>query len=576
MHLIFDTMLRSILIIVVLFFNPLPGHPTQVYPWKPVNHAFDSIVSVIEQIPANDTRIADMLDSLNSIASKTQLPILRCRYLYWKAYFEAKSPTSSNTNRTIFLNEALKQLDTVEYRYDYARISYLMINPIQNRENYIGQYKIYLKLLTDFEYFGDIKHQANINRWLGILMSELEENEKALEYLLKANKLYEEINLQDLVVTNMVNIAVVYNSMGKTNETIKILENLLKKRNVILDTNVLVTIYTNLNSSINDIEKKSDYAKKAYDLANLYNNDYLLNVTKINMGSAYLSKNQLDSALLCFKSTYNYAIANKTSRLLMPSLINLSKTYEKKKDWYNAYFYISQYLHVKDSIQGSDKISEINKIEAGIAIKEYQNQLIIADQKNELRKKQILITILISIGLLLGSLLVLLYILQKKRITESQLQNEELHNKNLQQEIDFQNRELSSTTLILSEKNGILNNLLSQMEKFRSSKEMSNICESALRKLITDNLRSENEWESFKLHFEKVHPNFFHKLKDLYPNLSENELRLCAYIRIGMSSKQISQMISVLPATIKTNRYLLRKKFGLKQEDSLDDFIREI
>lgn len=576
MYLIFDTMLRSILIIVALFLNPLLSHSIQNYPWKPVNHAFDSIVNVIEQTQANDPRIPVMLDSLNSIANKTQLTILKCRYLFWKASFEVKNPTASNANRTIFLNEALKLLDTVEYRYDYARIRYLMVNPVQNKENYINQYKNYLKLLAEFEYFGDIKHQANINRWLGILMSELEENEKALEYLLTANQLYEEINLQDLVVTNMVNIAVVYNNIGKTDETIKILEDILQKKNIVLDTNVLVTIYNNLNNSFKDIEKKNEYAKKAYKLANAYDNEYLLNVTKLNMGSVYLSNNQLDSALYCFNGTYDYAIRNKTSRLLVPSLVNISKVYEKKKDWHNSYLYATKYLYVKDSIQGSDKISEINKIEAGIAIKEYQNQLIIEHQKNELRKKQITITILIAIGLILGSLLVLLYIWQKKRITEGRLQNEELQNKNLQLEIDSQNRELSATTLILSEKNGILNNLLTQMERFRSNKEMSNSCESSLRKLITDNLRSENEWESFKLHFEKVHPNFFYKLKNLFPNLSENELRLCAYIRLGMSSKQISQMISVLPATIKTNRYLLRKKFGLKPEDSLDDYIREM
>ncbi|HPD94780.1 MAG: hypothetical protein H6537_10600 [Bacteroidales bacterium] len=566
------------LLTIILFQSlALSVQASQQYFWKPVYAPFDSVMNVMDQLSNEDPRQQDLLLKLHSIADNKGLPVLESRYLYWKNYLNEKSPTKNNNSIKKELQRAIGLIDTLEYEYDYARIRYLMINPVQNEENYIEQYKTYIKLLSIFEKTGDLKFQANTCRRLGILMSELGENESALEYLLKANNLYEDLNLQDLIVTNMVNIAVVYNNVGKPNEAIKILEGILQKRNVQLDTNVLVTIYTNLNGSSSNIEKKNFYAEKAFQLSKKYNkNKYQLNVTKINMGSSFLSNEQYDSALVYFSQVYTYAIQHKTSRLLIASLENMSQTYEKMQNWNQAYKYLSTYLHVKDSIKGADKISEINRIEANIAIKEYQNQLLIEHQKNELRKKQATIIILSAIGTILIILLILLYVWHKKRLTEGQLQNEELQNKNLQLEIDSQNRELSATTLILSEKNGILNNLLAQMERFRSDKEMSNTCEQTLRKLITDNLRTENEWESFKLHFEKVHPNFFHNLKERFPNLSENELRLCAYIRIGMSSKQISQMISVLPATIKTNRYLLRKKFQLDTKDSLDDFIRSI
>lgn len=569
-------MKRTALVICILLVSISKGQSTQYSFWKPVHYRFDSIVNEMERLPLNTPRIIELVDSLGNIAEEVGLPILKCRYLYWKANIEAKDPTTRSSNKSDFLQEALALLDTVKYRYDYARIRYLMVNPVQSNENYIEQYKNYLKLLSEFESFNDVKYQADINRWLGILMSELGENEKALEYLLKANSLYEKTNQRERIATNMISIAIVYNSIGRKEEAVNILENTLRRTDINLDTSDMIAIYTSLNNALINLEKKIDYAKEAYLLAILYKNDYMKNITRLNMGVSYLLNNRLDSAKNCFEDVYFYAVENKNHRLLLPSLYNLSLVYDKKGVWREAYSYLTQYLHVKDSLQGSGKISEINKIEASIAIKEYQNQLIIADQKSELRRKQVLITILVAIGLVLGSLLVLLYILQKKKITESQLKNEELHSKNLQQEVDFQNRELSSTTLILSEKNGILNSLLAQMERFRNEKEMSNSCELALRKLITDNLRSENEWESFKLHFDKVHPDFFYKLKNLSPNLSENELRLCAYIRIGMTSKQIGQMISVLPATINTNRYLLRKKFGLKPEVSLDDYIREI
>ena len=97
-----------------------------------------------------------------------------------------------------------------------------------------------------------------------------------------------------------------------------------------------------------------------------------------------------------------------------------------------------------------------------------------------------------------------------------------------------------------------------------------------LSKQIKSNLTVDDEWKYFKLHFEKVHPEYFTKLKEIAPSLSENDLRLCAYVRIGMTNKQIGQMLSVLPETVKTARYRMRKKIGLEGQETLEDFLRRI
>ena len=94
--------------------------------------------------------------------------------------------------------------------------------------------------------------------------------------------------------------------------------------------------------------------------------------------------------------------------------------------------------------------------------------------------------------------------------------------------------------------------------------------------VIGDSLRNDDEWSRFKLHFDSVHPDFFLKLKERCADLTENDLRLCAYIRIGMRAKQIAEMLSVTPDSINTARYRLRKKFGMEKGDKLDDFIRQI
>ena len=161
-------------------------------------------------------------------------------------------------------------------------------------------------------------------------------------------------------------------------------------------------------------------------------------------------------------------------------------------------------------------------------------------------------------------------------MAETSLQNKELQTQQLQQEVDYQNRELSSNMLILSENRSFLQQVLAQLEKMRSKGDLSNTSESELRKMITSHIQSEDEWESFKIHFEKVHPGFFTVLKEKHPNLTTNDLKLCAYIRIGLNIKQIAQMTAVLPATIKTNRYLLKKKLQIDEDMSIDDYIASL
>ena len=73
-----------------------------------------------------------------------------------------------------------------------------------------------------------------------------------------------------------------------------------------------------------------------------------------------------------------------------------------------------------------------------------------------------------------------------------------------------------------------------------------------------------------------MQPGFFVKLKEMCQDLTENDLRLCAYISIGLRAKEIAEMLNVTPDSVNTNRYRLRKKFRLGRGESLDALIRKV
>ena len=94
-----------------------------------------------------------------------------------------------------------------------------------------------------------------------------------------------------------------------------------------------------------------------------------------------------------------------------------------------------------------------------------------------------------------------------------------------------------------------------------------------LEKIIKLKARRQDNWEIFKLRFKEVHKDFFNKLKEKHPELSESELKFCSYLRIRLSSSQISFALNVSSEAIRKTRHRTRKKINISPEDSLEDYI---
>lgn len=164
-----------------------------------------------------------------------------------------------------------------------------------------------------------------------------------------------------------------------------------------------------------------------------------------------------------------------------------------------------------------------------------------------------------------------------KKIKE---QNEEItllmeKEKELMKEaLERKERELTMTTMYTFQKNEILNEIL---DKIKSTEEKDAlIIANQLRDIkhrIKSHLDLDKMWDTLRVHFENVHPGFFEKLKTSHVELTPNDLKMCAYLKIGVGNKEIAQLTNTTPATIKKSLNRLKKKLNLTAEDSLRDFI---
>src|SRR5690606_7762435 len=137
----------------------------------------------------------------------------------------------------------------------------------------------------------------------------------------------------------------------------------------------------------------------------------------------------------------------------------------------------------------------------------------------------------------------------------------ELEKQKLQEEFDFKNRQLASTTMHLYNKNEILNELHTHIKKIPKSKAPDEVI-TQIKSTINNNMYMDADWEKFKLHFEQVHPEFFKNLEINYPNLTAYEVRLCAYLHIQLSGKEIATLLNIDPASVRKAKMRLKKKMN--------------
>lgn len=143
-------------------------------------------------------------------------------------------------------------------------------------------------------------------------------------------------------------------------------------------------------------------------------------------------------------------------------------------------------------------------------------------------------------------------------------------NEELSQDVDLKNKELAVSTMSLINKNELLNMIKEDLKK-NSEDDNRNI--KSVISTISKNISEEDSWKVFKEAFDTADKDFLKKVKQAHPTLTPNDLRLCAYLRLNLSSKEIAPLLSISVRSVEIKRYRLRKKMDLPHENSLVEYI---
>ena len=237
------------------------------------------------------------------------------------------------------------------------------------------------------------------------------------------------------------------------------------------------------------------------------------------------------------------------------------------------------FIALNDSLLGADRLAEIARLERSFEAREqadlielHRKENALLQEKNRASRNRN-VTLLVSL-LLLGALAYAVINRQRLKVMaqQGQLKVKELENANLDQEIAYKNRELTAKVLHLAQKNELLGDLRDDLAALKRTSKGTPEVNDLVSKLRFDEQIDDN-WEEFTLQFTATNPSFYAQLTARHADLTKNELRLAALLRMGMDNKAIASMLHVSDEGVKKARYRLRKKLGMSSEENLEAYM---
>ena len=475
---------------------------------------------------------------------------------------------------------------------------------------------------------------------LGACHDDLGLSNRAMYYYLKALSLSEKYKFEDQSAVIYNNIGSIYFKKNDLDKALTFLEKALainkknnNKQELFYNYNNLGGIYITRNME----DRALDYALEAIQLLDKQTDAYLYYFMQTNIAGLYLMKNEYALTMSYLRNTMIHQQKYGFHSDLIQTYNLLSETFDKMGRKDSAFIYLEKALSesqtlpnrqiestlqrkmakfhstngnyqkayealetaaiIGDSISAADNNKKITNMERvyDAEKKMQENELLIKDISLQKATSDRLWIIMAAFAFCLIITIVLLIYhsmnKEKQRKTQTILaqqqsslfeKEKELQNQKEQELshiIDQRNRELTSYTLYMIKTNEFISDINEELKQLllelnpRDRQHKSQIQKTQIK---LQQQSSTNNWDEFRYYFEQVHPSFYKNLEQSYPDLTMKEKRLCAFLRLGLSSKEIAAITFKEVRSVESARNRLRRKLNINLEENLIEFISRI
>jgi tetratricopeptide (TPR) repeat protein len=573
---------------------------------KPIHFATLLLVLPCFVLAQNSTRLDQQKSSIDSLVKlvntyatedSTRVDILNeTGFQYW---------TVETSKSESYGKEALRLAERLQYVHGIAMANRVIgvAHWAQGNFPQALRYLFYSQEL--YKSLRDTLGEANSTMNIGLVYAEQKNQQLTLKYYTDALSLFKILKKTDRIGITYTKIGIAYVAEKNFDLAYEYFIKALQLHNSIRYSFGIQETYNQLGllyREKGDFVEAKKYLQQSLVLAEQRGDVEYTSKNLENLASIYIRLQQYAAAEKNLARAYSLANEYGNKKSVLNILNDLKEIATVKKDYKSALHYFEEYESIKDSIFSQAKNQQIAALEKEREEKEKEQTLLLRKQEILLLQQNARIDNLIKITLGVGlfALATIGFFVfknqrlkirknhelllnsrqlyqSKQHLAEVEIENTKLKEKELRQELELKNRELTSYAVNFIQKNELLEELQERIENIKKtadpslSKELNSLIHQVQQKHTID-----RDWEDFKLTFENVHANFFSLLLQQFPDLSPAELKLCALIRLNLSMKETAALLGISADSAKTARYRLRKKLALAQEQSLSDFILQI
>lgn len=484
------------------------------------------------------------------------------------------------------LSEAIIDLTTLSQEAEDAH-SYeyqvLALNNIANAHLHLNQIDsafIYYQTAMDIANEYNLLNLKNtILNNLGILYSAKKEygkSESCFDQAFATSVLMKDTAKMAINLVNSGSLAIRTEDYSRAKSE---LNRALKLYQAIQSTSNYGAIYNSLGD-IHYLSESYDSALVWYNMANIqkpYPSKRDSLIYSINIAKTLFQLNDVEEALTILEPLQQYISTTMYYNLNFEALELLADIYSSKNLINKQLSTLKQYIISQESIINEFEHKDIEAIELKYKYKAEQKNLLL---QKEIESQRIFYTRLIASILVIAFLLIIILLrdrLKKQREKQAILSNENIKikedsaiiqakNESLNKEIEDVNYELMSQALLLENKTQIINRIEETLSSEPSEQQLPS---KEIKKTIKQHQSSPEDWNHFKVAFEKRHSNFFRNLHEQHPTLNINDLKFAAYTLLQFDNKEIGQKFNISPDSVRKRRQRFRQKMGVNSSVDL-------
>jgi tetratricopeptide (TPR) repeat protein len=482
-------------------------------------------------------------------------------------------------------DKALAQTDSVLKIYNGLNDHYrsaVMHGLKSDIYNAKGQYRLALneglKSLRVLDTINKPIRKAEMLITLGDIEYQLNEYQKSMTYASEALPIYEQYQDSVSVTYALNDISRAHLALSEYKEALPLLERSVQLARKLEIKQAEATALYHLGEAAlkqGNYTPALSYLSEAKAIFRQIGFQKQLADTYLFTARTYLNLNQYNEALLnlgrartIYEEIGSYDQLGQTYKLSAGIYKQLGDN-ERALNDYQTFHYISDtVLNVSKSKQIEElrMIYESEKKEQ--AIINQQNEIALLQQKAKVNQLQL--SMLVTGLILLVIIASLGYYAIRQKMRRNKLIREKLDD-----ELAHRQKQLTTHALHLAQKNEVLEALKDKVKELKEASEGQQGYHQLI-KTINSSMHDDDNWTNFKMYFEEVHGDFYGNIKTKYPELTSNELRLLALMKLNLSTKEIAGILNVSAEGVKKARYRLRKKMNIKTEESLQDYVLSI